>query len=358
MVARGGTLHMDVQTVEIALTAFTDPFSSRLKKLAGAQSCADLDAVAGNVAKPVRTATTTSSARSVINERSPVTCLSAFFTTKQGIMTMAKFKPKRTGHKTRPKTGSRKSRAQTPHPNSKQQKILDLLRRSEGVTIAALTKVTGWQEHSVHGFFAGVVRRSSGSALSPRTLTARELIGSSPPNRLSQRAKQWQLKVRYRRGGSAIYRCHYDRDRGQPNSLPRHRDAPPPLAYDLRRDPTQGADQGYAGTNDRLPDPGGCFWWPRWGDQQTPGPVGSGAKAKRTKSAAQARHCPCSRVRGGAAHRDGRSGWLPLAGQDLFEPFLYRAADHRHEMERSPVLRPSRRRRYGGRANPCQDRSP
>jgi hypothetical protein len=159
MVARGGTLHMDVQTVEIALTAFTDPFSSRLKKLAGAQSCADLDAVAGNVAKPVRTATTTSSARSVINERSPVTCLSAFFTTKQGIMTMAKFKPKRTGHKTRPKTGSRKSRAQTPHPNSKQQKILDLLRRSEGVTIAALTKVTGWQEHSVHGFFAGVVRK-------------------------------------------------------------------------------------------------------------------------------------------------------------------------------------------------------
>ena len=42
---------------------------------------------------------------------------------------------------------------------SKQDRVVAMLRRSEGTTVATVMKATGWQKHSVHGFFAGVVRK-------------------------------------------------------------------------------------------------------------------------------------------------------------------------------------------------------
>src|SRR5258706_9206018 len=47
-------------------------------------------------------------------------------------------------------------------PHTKHARIIAMPRTSAGATIVSLVTATGWQQHSVRGFLAGVVRKKLG----------------------------------------------------------------------------------------------------------------------------------------------------------------------------------------------------
>jgi hypothetical protein len=80
-------------------------------------------------------------------------------------MTQSKSKTKVATRSAARKNGKTKSPARpapapsAARPDTKHARIITMLRGPAGTTIAAIMAATEWQQHSVRGFLAGVVRK-------------------------------------------------------------------------------------------------------------------------------------------------------------------------------------------------------
>ena len=84
----------------------------------------------------------------------------------------------------------RPSKIKNSNPDSKQARVIAMLQSKTGTTIAAMMTATGWQQHSVRGFLAGVVRKKLQRELTSAVVDGVRIYRAAGSNRAAPKPAQ------------------------------------------------------------------------------------------------------------------------------------------------------------------------